>query len=138
LVLALVLLGLAAMFVCSFAYRLAHPALLKKTALVQSGKPVQGAQADADAKAAAMRRILELMHKIKAGPDSCALRLEIADCFIALEDWKSAAAHLEKALELDPGEVAVYQHMAFCLLKLERYAEAADFAGRAAKLREGR
>jgi tetratricopeptide (TPR) repeat protein len=137
LILALVLLGLVAMSACFFAYRLAYPTLLKKTAAVQSGKP-GSVEADADAKSAAMRRILDLMHKIRAGPDSYALRLEIADAFIALEDWKSAVAHLEKALEINPGEVAAYQYMALCLLNLERYAEAADFAGRAAKLREGR
>jgi tetratricopeptide (TPR) repeat protein len=136
LILTLVLLGLIAMFACSFAYRLAHPTLTKKTAAVVN--PVPGAPADADAKTAIMQRILELMREIKAGRDSCSLRLEIANCFMAVEDWKSAVAHLEKALEINPAEVTAYQYMALCLFKLERSAEAADFSEQAETLRKGR
>jgi Flp pilus assembly protein TadD len=134
----LVMLGLAAMLVCHSAYMIRRLSPTQQIPREKSSASVRSADADAGTEAASLRRVMELMRRIKADPESYALRMEAAESFIALGDWENALGNLKKALEINPDDPTAYQYMSFCLLKLERREEAAWFSGQAEKILEGK
>jgi Flp pilus assembly protein TadD len=126
-VLVLVMLGLIAMFACSFAYRISHPSLVKSNRQAQN--------AGVNTKAETLQHIAHLMRKIQKEPDAYDLRLEAAEAFIEIEDWSGAGLHLKKALSINPHNVAAYLYMGFCQSKLGLDAEAARYYEQAKKIR---
>jgi tetratricopeptide (TPR) repeat protein len=134
----LVMFGLAAMLACHSAYMISRLSPVKEIPREQPVVPVRSGEASAGTEAASLRRIMDLMRRIKADPESYALRIEAAEGFIALGDWENALANLKKALEINPDGPEAYQYMSFCLLKLERREEAAWFSGQAEKILEGK
>lgn len=135
-VLAIVGLGLLAMFAGSFAYRLNHPSLVKRSGVQEqregqtSASFGEGMQMPTEA----MQHIAELMTKLKENPNSYELRIELAEHFIEISNWKGAIPHLEKARELKPDELQPYLYLGFCHFSAGEYETAAEYYVQAVEL----
>lgn len=104
LTIALVIFGLGAMFLGSFSYRLSNPSLVKRIGGQSPRTSDFGNQEGMNTGMTPelMSHIGELMGKLSQNPDDLAVRIELAEHFMEVNDWKSASVHLERALKINP------------------------------------
>lgn len=124
---AIVVLGLAAMFFGSFSYRLSNPSLVKRIAEQPPRASDFGNQGGMNTGMTPelMGHIGELMGKLAENPENFDVRIELAEHFMEVNDWKSASVHLERALTIKPDSVT-----ANYMMGVAQYSRG-DFAGSA-------
>lgn len=113
LTIAFVVLGLAAMFFGSFSYRLSNPSLVKRIGAQAPRTSDFGNQGGMNTGMTPelMSHIGELMGKLAQNPDDFQTRVELAEHFMEVNDWKSALVHLERAAAINPESPSVYYMM---------------------------
>ena len=108
LTIALVVFGLGAMFIGSFSYRLSNPSLVKRIGGQSPRTSDFGNQGGMNTGMTPelMSHIGELMGKLSQDPNNFETRVELAEHFMEVSDWKSASVHLARALEVKPDSSA--------------------------------
>lgn len=128
LTIALVVLGLGAMFIGSFSYRLSNPSLVKRIG-VQSPRDSdfgnQQGGMNTGMTQELMSHIGELMSKLSQNPEDFDVRLELAEHFMEVGDWKSASVHLTRAVALKPDSVPANYFMGVAQYSQGNFAESA-------------
>lgn len=124
---ALVLFGLAIMFIGSFSYRLSNPSLVKVISERASGSSSFGNQGKMNTGMTPdmMAHISELMTKLRENPESFEVRIELAEHFMEVQDWTSAALHLQRALLIRPDDVATMYNLGVIHYQQDQFAESA-------------
>lgn len=110
-ILLLIIIGLAGMFIASFVYRFSNPSLEEEIFLTSSADQPSGFGGGESGgmgglSAEAMTQVSQLMAELQKHPDSYNTRMQLAAVFIEVRNWDGAAAHLKKAMELEPRESA--------------------------------
>jgi tetratricopeptide (TPR) repeat protein len=140
LVLPLLFLGLAAMLIGFFTYRVTHPTLIKQIEIrgapvaqtVSSGSGDDCCDVDHSAGGAGhamavhpelVAKIAVLMGTLQENPDDFAVRMELAEAFMQANDPAGAAQHLKKAVELQPEDSVAHYYLGIMLYALHRYEE---------------
>lgn len=150
--------GLAAMLVGFVTYRVTHPTLIKLVE-IRDGSAGQAAAAsdhedcpdcgvDHDHSAGGrgmdamsanpelVTRIGELMGELQAKPDDFAVRMELAEAFMQVNDPAAAAQHLQKAVELEPKNAMAHYYLGIMLYALQRYEESVQSFEKSLSLEE--
>lgn len=127
LTIALVVIGLAAMFFGSFSYRLSNPSLVKRIGNQQPKNSDFGNQGGMGTGMTQemMGHIGELMGKLAEDPNNFEVRRELAEHFMDVSDWSSAIVHLKRALEINPNDVAANYFMGVSQYNLGNFPESA-------------
>jgi Flp pilus assembly protein TadD len=134
---ALLTLGLAAMFIASFSYRLGNPSLHKSLSEKQAGQPSFGGRGmDSGMSRENMERIAGLMAKLRENPNDFDTRMQLAEAFRSAGDAASSAAHLQKALILRPDNAEGHYNLGITLYELGDYEESARNFERVLELEE--
>lgn len=108
---ALVGLGVLAIFLTSFAMGVAVPT------------PKGNAAANAE-DTEMMSSVSPLMAKLKDNPNDKDALLQLAHLFNRTEDWQKAEPFWSKLVALDPANIGVRYHHGFALAQLNRFPEA--------------
>ena len=122
-VLAVMLLGLAAMFIWSFVYRTANPSLvasLDTRASQTSGPGPMDAMGGP-----LMKAVVDAMAKLKENPDDVNALRQGAEAFASAEMWERAGQLADKALAKATNDPELLNLSGVVLFRLERPAEAA-------------
>ncbi|NMC48979.1 MAG: tetratricopeptide repeat protein [Desulfovibrio sp.] len=109
-------LGLAAVFLGSFLYRVENP-----SRVVRADAPGMP-QGMADS--GPMKEIMELMQRQKDEPDNPAVQLELAERFLMMGAFDRALIFLEKAGQLDPDNPQILNDKGIALYNTGRAEEA--------------
>lgn len=129
----LTFLGLAAMFIASFSYRIQNPSLIKEARKQQSA-PASSGSFGSSASAGMnmgmtsemMTHITELMSKLAQNPNSYEIRMELANHFMEAEDAVSAMVHYKKASEISPDKFQPIYSVGVCQYRQGQFEEAAE------------
>ncbi|MDR2050849.1 MAG: tetratricopeptide repeat protein [Deltaproteobacteria bacterium] len=134
---ALLTLGLAAMFIASFSYRLGNPSLHKSVSEKQANQPNFGGRGmDSGMTRDSMERIAGLMAKLREKPDDFDTRMQLAEAFREVGDATGSAAHLQKALAIRPDSAEGHYNLGIMLYELGEYEESARSFERVLELEE--
>lgn len=127
LTIALVVLGLGSMFIGSFSYRLSNPSLVKRIGGQTPRTSDFGNQGGMNTGMTPelMSHIGELMGKLSADPDNFETRLELAEHFMEVSDWKSASVHLTRAIEVNPESITANYMMGVAQYSQQDFAASA-------------
>jgi len=151
LILPLLFLGLAAMLIGFFTYRVTHPTLIKKIEIrgapvaqtASSGSGDDCCDVDHSGAGHAMAvhpelvaKITALMGTLQENPDDFAVRIELAEAFMQANDPAGAAQHLKKAVELQPEDSVAHYYLGIMLYALHRYEESVRSFERSLSLEE--
>jgi len=115
--LAVMILGLLAMFAWSFVYRAKNPALTAP--LDQPSQTASGM-----AMPEGMNEIMEAMGRLKKEPDSVEAMVGAAEAFMNIKMWPKATMLLDKAAAKAPDNPDVFMHMGVALYNQDRLPEA--------------
>ena len=131
LVLLLVALGLVAVFIGSFLYRMDNPSLVVKAEPVKphgSEKGMPGetppGQMPQGMGGGAMGEIAALMAKLKQTPEDLDLLLEVAEKFIMVEAYDKASGFLDKAEKLSPDNPEILNAQGIVSFGQDKFDEA--------------
>lgn len=113
---ALVGLGLLAVFLGSFLFRIENP-----SRVVRADAP---SMPQGMAEGGPMKEIMELMQRQKDEPDNPAVQLDLAERFLMMGAFDRALIFLEKAEKLDPGNPRVLNDKGIALYNTGRTEEA--------------
>ena len=126
-----VLLAVAAMFVTSFAYRMANPNLFVKAQPSrgfadagergESGPPAMGGATNG-----AMSRVKEYMDRVKQHPDDVEALVGLGNSFLMMRAWDRALEPLQKAHELRPQDTTVLKAVGIAWFNKEDYTKASE------------
>ena len=112
-ILALMILGMTAIFVSSFVYRLENPSLtIQNTPRARTDDESMG-------------KIMELMARMQENPNDLDVLLSLGEQFMRIQSWDKARALLQRALVVEPSNIDVLQRLSMCLINQGKYAEAA-------------
>ena len=151
LILPLLFLGLAAMLIGFFTYRVNNPTLIKQVEVRRAPEaPAQAAHSDDCAVCnedhggmggvmihpELMSRISDLMVKLTENPDDFDVRMELAEAFMEAGDPTSASLHLQRAVELRPENYLAHYYLGIMFYALHRYEEAVQRFEQALSLEE--
>lgn len=131
-VISLVFVGVAAMFVASFAYRLNNPNLVimarqPATMNAGSGNAEGGERAmppGMEQMGGNMARIKEYMAQVEANPDDVEALIGLGNAFLMMRAWDRALEPLEQANRLSPGNVDVLKGIGIARFSQEDYVKA--------------
>lgn len=127
LTIALVIAGLGAMFIGSFNYRLSNPSLVKRIVNETPRTSDFGNQGGMNTGMTQelMGHISELMSKLGQDPNNFEVRMELANHFMEVGDWKSAGVHLKRALEIKPDDPAANYYLGVANYSEGKFADSA-------------
>lgn len=137
-----VALGIAAMFIASFGYRLNNPSLIKSVAGSTGEGPESrergnmGSRMGAGLSGENMERISALMSRLRDNPDDFDTRLELAYIFMDAGDSASSATHLSRAVSLRPDSAEAQYSLGIALHDQGRFEESARAFERVLELGE--
>lgn len=129
-VISLVFVGVAAMFVASFAYRLNNPNLVvmaRQPATMNAGTSGDGEGAmppGMEQMGGNMARIKDFMAQVEANPDDVEALVGLGNAFLMMRAWDRALEPLERANRLSPGNVDVLKGIGIARFSQEEYVEA--------------
>lgn len=129
-VISLVFVGVAAMFVASFAYRLNNPNLVvmaRQPATMNAGNAGGGEGAmppGMEQMGGNMARIKEFMAQVEANPDDVDALVGLGNAFLMMRAWDRALEPLERANRLSPGNVDVLKGIGIARFSQEDYVKA--------------
>jgi len=118
-VLALVALGLAAMFASSFLYRLDHPDLSEKVERPAGMEAMGGG----GTMTGPMKEIMELMQAMQQDPENVGLLLRAAEQFMMMNAWDRAMVFLDKAQSIEPDNPQILNDQGIILYNLQKPEE---------------
>jgi tetratricopeptide (TPR) repeat protein len=124
--------GLAAIFVASFLYRLEHPSLRvpgKQPAATMGAGGAGGAGGAANV-GEAMQAIRELMGTVEREPNNVKALVSLADAFVQIGALERAASLLERASAIEPGRVDILERLGFAFSETGKNDQAAEVFGR--------
>lgn len=133
-VLAMMFVGLAAMFVWSFAYRAANPSLV--ASLDTRGQAAAPGPMDSMG-GPVMKAVIDAMAKLKQNPDDLDALRQGAEAFASAEMWEKAGQLVERALVKAPDDPELNNIHGVVLFKLDRADEAAKVFERLLQLDPG-
>jgi tetratricopeptide (TPR) repeat protein len=132
-VVSLVFVGVAAMFIASFAYRLNNPNLVvmaRQPASMNAGNAGgvgsgEGAMPPGmEQMGGNMARIKEYMAQVEANPDDVDALIGLGNAFLLMRAWDRALEPLERANRLSPGNVDVLKGIGIAQFSREDYVKA--------------
>jgi tetratricopeptide (TPR) repeat protein len=147
-ILPVLFLGLAAMLIGFFSYRLTNPTLIKQVEIRAPQMPEAAALPDSGMSGGMasmgsimnhpelLPRISELMLKLSEDPDNFDTRMELAEVFMQARDPAAAAQHLQRAVELQPENYIAHYYLGIMFYALQRYEEAVQSFEQALTLEE--
>ncbi|ADU63467.1 MAG: tetratricopeptide repeat protein [Pseudodesulfovibrio sp.] len=129
-VVSLIFVGVAAMFITSFAYRLNNPNLVvmaRQPASMNSGNDGSGEGTmppGMEQMGGNMARIKEYMAQVEANPDDVDALIGLGNSFLMMRAWDRALEPLERANQLSPGNVDVLKGIGIARFSQEDYVKA--------------
>lgn len=126
-----VIIGVAAMFVSSFIYRMDNPNLFIQAKQPQHfegdghdhGDSPEGAPAGMSG--GAMSKVREFMARVEADPNDVEALIGLGNSFLMMRAWDRALDPLNKAIALEPNNITVLKGIGIAQFNSEKFTEAA-------------
>ncbi|MFW5722132.1 MAG: tetratricopeptide repeat protein [Desulfohalobiaceae bacterium] len=119
-VLLIMALGLGALFVFSFVYRIENPSLTRRVEVREQDHGEAGG----------MGQIAALMERLNENPDDPAVLTALGEAFMTIGSWDRAALFLERALQSQPENVMLLNQLAMSTFRAGNHEEAAEYLNR--------
>jgi tetratricopeptide (TPR) repeat protein len=119
--------GVAAMFITSFAYRLNNPNLFvaaRQPSAPQASAGGEGMPEGMEQMGGNMGRIKEFMAQVEADPENVDALVGLGNSFLMMRAWDRALEPLEKANALRPGDIDVLKGIGIAQFNREDYVKA--------------
>jgi tetratricopeptide (TPR) repeat protein len=119
--------GVAAMFITSFAYRLNNPNLFvaaRQPGTSQASGGGGGMPEGMEQMGGNMGRIKEFMAQVEADPENVDALVGLGNSFLMMRAWDRALEPLEKANALRPGDIDVLKGIGIARFNSEDYVKA--------------
>jgi len=125
LVLAVVVLGLAAIIVWTVIYRADHPSMTIKQERQAAEHGDEGGGTQAMGGMGGMNMISELMKKLEQNPKDVHILHTLGEQFMRMQAWDRAEALLNRALVVEPSNVDVLNLIGITEFNLKRFEDSA-------------
>jgi len=124
-VIAMAFLGVAAMFVASFVYRLNNPNLFVASRQAPTQEVTPGTMPPGmEQMGGNMARVKEYMAQVEADPNDVDALVGLGNSFLMMRAWERAVVPLDRANELRPGDIEVLKGIGIARFSLEDYVKA--------------